>query len=90
MKLPILTAALVGTLVVAPWAQAVPTLEATYTFNNNLDAQESDVAALTATNPLGTNAFGSATVFGNTRTIYTFNSSAGNNAGLTCQPGRQV
>ncbi len=59
------------------------TLDAAYIFNNNLNAQEGGVSALTATNPLGTNAFSSDTVLGSTHPVYSFNSSSGNNAGLT-------
>jgi len=52
-------------------AQAqVPVPVATYTFNGNLNAQQGGVPALTATDPLGTNAFSTATVFGVTRPIY--------------------
>lgn len=57
-------------------ATASPLPAATYLFNNNLNAQESGVAALTATNPLGTSGFNSDTVFGQTRTVYSFNGNA--------------
>jgi len=59
----LIVAAAIGT------AQA-QTPVATYIFNNNLNAQQGGVPALTATDPLGTNAFSTATVFGATHTIY--------------------
>jgi len=45
-------------------------LEATYQFNNNLNADQAGVPALTPTDPLGSNGFMTDTVFGQTRTVY--------------------
>jgi hypothetical protein len=50
------------------------TLEATYTFNGNLNAQQGGAPALVATDPLGMNAFTTDTVFGNAnQPVYSFN-----------------
>jgi len=46
------------------------TLEATYEFNNNLNADQGGVPALTPTDPLSSNEFLTDTVFGQSRTIY--------------------
>jgi hypothetical protein len=59
------------------------TLVGAYVFNNNLNAQESGVPALTATNPLGTSTFATDTVFGGSRTVYAFNG----NSNITQQAG---
>jgi hypothetical protein len=58
-------------------------LSAAYIFNNTLNAVEGGVPALVAANPLGTNAYSTTTLYGATRSVYSFNSSPGNNAGLT-------
>lgn len=58
-------------ITLAPVAHA--SLVATYTFNNNLAAQQSGVAALTAVNPENTSQFTTANVFGDDRTVYNFN-----------------
>jgi len=57
---------------------------ATYQFNNTLSAQQGGVPALVATDPLGLNGFGTDTVFGNSRTVYSFN---GNNVPTNEQAG---
>jgi hypothetical protein len=49
---------------------AVPV--ATYTFDNTLSAVEAGAPALTPVDPLGLNSYTSATVFGNTQTVYRF------------------
>jgi hypothetical protein len=49
---------------------------ATYTFDNTLNAQQGGVAALTAVDPLGTSGFTTATVFGNSQTVWNFNGAA--------------
>lgn len=51
-------------------------LVATYSFSGNLDAQQSGVPALSATDPLGQNAFVNDTVDGNARTVFAFNGNA--------------
>src|ERR1700733_14775879 len=89
MRLSFLTAGLASMLVVTAGAQAA-TIQAAYIFNDNLNDQEGGVAALTATNQLGTNAFGTDTVFGSTHSVYAFNSSSGNNAGLTFNDGSSL
>ena len=48
-------------------------LVATYAFNNTLAAQQGGVAPLTAVDPEHTSGFTTATVFGNTQTVYNFN-----------------
>jgi hypothetical protein len=58
-------------------------LNATYLFNSTLAAQEGGVPALTATDPLASNAFESDTVFGQTRTVYHF-------VGNASPPGQQA
>ena len=52
------------------------TLNATYEFTNILDADQSGVPALTATNPLGQNTFLTETVFGQMDTVYRFDGNA--------------
>jgi hypothetical protein len=72
---------------------AAATLEATYTFGDNLNAEQSGVAALTPTDPLGQNAFTTDTVFGSSRTVYAFNGSASpatQQAGLTFNDGSNL
>ncbi len=61
------------------------TLAAAYTFSGNLNAQEGGVAALTAVDPLGNNGFVTDTVFGSSRTVYSFNGNTtpAQQAGLT-------
>lgn len=61
------------------------TLKATYLFGGNLNAQQGGAPALTATDPLGTNAFTTDTVFGQTRNVYAFNGNTtpAQQAGLT-------
>jgi len=51
-------------------------LVAAYTFNNTLAAVEPGVAALTAVNPLGTNGYQTADVFGTEQTTYHFDGAA--------------
>ena len=82
MRLSILVAGLAGGLLAVSAVQAA-TLQAAYIFNGNLNAQENGVAALTGVNPLGTNGFSTASLYGATRTTYVFNSDSTNNAGLT-------
>jgi hypothetical protein len=86
VRLSIWLTGLAGSLLMVSAADAA-TLQAAYIFNNNLNAQEGGVPALAATDPLATNAFSSDTVFGGTHSVYFFNSSAGNNAGLTFNNG---
>jgi hypothetical protein len=83
-------AAVVASVLVVTSATHAATLVAAYTFNGNLNAQQGGVPALAATNPLGTNAFGTATVLGSTESVYSFNSSSGNNAGLTFNDGSNL
>lgn len=58
-------------------------LVATYAFNDSLAAQENGVASLGALNPYGTNAFETATVFGQTRRVYHWDGDGTNQAGLS-------
>ncbi len=51
---------------------AAPIPVATYNFNNNLNAEEQGVGALTAIDPLGNNGFVTDTVMGINRTVYSF------------------
>jgi hypothetical protein len=55
---------------------------ATYLFNNNLSAEQPGVVALTPVDPLGLNQFEADTVLGNARTVYHWNGTAAQNAGL--------
>ena len=61
---------------------------ATYQFNNTLSADQSGVAALTAVDPLTQNAFTTATVFNQTRTVYTTSGATtpASQAGLLLDP----
>lgn len=68
-------------------AHALPVAVATWDFNGTLAANEGGVPALTAINPLGTNAFVTDTVFGVSRTVYQFN---GNNFPVNQQAGVSV
>ncbi len=67
-------------------AQAAVSVD-TYTFNNNLNALEAGAPALTAVDPNSVGTFGTATVFGNSHTVYNFNapinSAAANQNGLS-------
>jgi hypothetical protein len=49
---------------------------ATYLFADTFAAQQGGVAALTPVDPLSVSGFGNSIVFGNNRTVYTFNGSA--------------
>src|SRR5207245_2509816 len=67
-------------------ASAQANLAATYFFNDTLAAQQGGVPALTATDPLGANAFLTDTVYGQSRRVYAFNGNASppnQQAGLT-------
>ena len=59
--------------------------QGTFLFNNNLNAQEGGVNSMTATDPTAGNSFGTAFLYGATRTTYNTvgSSGAGNNAGLS-------
>lgn len=73
-------------LMFAGAASAQTTPAASYFFNNNLVAEQVGVPALTATDPLGTNAFVTQSVFGQSRTVYAFNGNGlpvNEQAGLT-------
>jgi hypothetical protein len=61
-------AAFIG-ISLAPAVNAA-TLEATYEFNHNLNADQAGVPALTPADPLGSNTFMSDTVFGQTHEVY--------------------
>jgi len=52
------------------------TAVATYDFNNNFIANEGGAPALSVTDPLGTSAFSTDTVFGSPRTVWNFNGAA--------------
>lgn len=59
-------------------------LVGTYTFQNSLNANQGGVAPLVAANPVGTNAFVTDTVLGQSRTVYEMVSAQpGQNAGLS-------
>lgn len=74
-----------GLLLFSAAAYAAPV--ATYTFNNNLSAQQGGVVSLSAVDPLGTSNFTTAVVFGNTRNVYHFN---GSNSPASNQGGLQL
>jgi len=65
---------LVAALALAPASQAGEV--ATYLFNDTFAAQQGGVAALTPVDPLSVSGFGNSIVFGNTRTVFTFNGNA--------------
>ena len=52
------------------------TVEATYLFNNSLNAQQGGAPALTATDPGGVAAYTTDTVYGQSRTVYSYGGSA--------------
>jgi len=66
---------------------AAQTPAATYPFNNTLAAQQGGVPALTQTDPLASNNFGSAVVFGSNRTVFNW---VGTNSPPTQQAGLSV
>ena len=75
---------LLGGLLGGPAAAQTPV--ATYQFADTLAADQPGVAALTAVDPQGMNSFSTATIFGQTRTVYNATSSdatPGDQAGLT-------
>ena len=74
-------------LLAASVTHAVPVAVATWEFGGTLAANEGGAPALTAINPLGTNAFVTDNVFGVNRTVYQFN---GNNDPVTQQAGVSV
>ena len=74
-------------LLAASVSHALPVAVATWEFNGTLAANEGGAPALTAINPLGTNAFVTDTVFGVNRTVYQFN---GNNFPVNQQAGVSV
>ena len=71
-------------LCAAGTASATPVSVATYEFNDTLAANEAGVVDLVAIDPLGSNGFETATVFGETRTVYRFD---GNKVPLVEQAG---
>ena len=68
-------------------ALALPTAVATWNFSGTLTASEAGAPALTAIDPLGTNAFVTDTVFGVSQTVYQFN---GNRTPVNEQAGLSV
>jgi hypothetical protein len=75
--------ALLATAAVRPAAAA--TLAATYLFDGSLAAQEAGAPALVSVDPLGLSRFTTATVFGQSRTVFDFQGNAsppGQQAGL--------
>ena len=69
------------------WAQAIPA--ATYLFDDNLNAEEPGVPALTEFDPLSSNGFETATVFGDSRRVYHLDGNPSPNseqAGLELDP----
>jgi hypothetical protein len=62
---------------------AAPTPVASYGFNNTLASSVGGAPALVEVNPLGTSGFAADVVFGNAQTVYTFNGTPSQNAGLT-------
>lgn len=74
------TAAVVSTL---SWSVQAATLQATYLFDGDLLAEEAGAPALLAIDPLNVDAFDSAEVFGELRTVYRFDGTASQQGGLS-------
>jgi PEP-CTERM motif len=71
-----LVLALVVSILAPSAARADLVAAATYEFQNTLAADQSGVASLTAVDPLGTSAFVTNTLYGQTRQVYAFNGSS--------------
>lgn len=82
LKRRLITLTFCASVALAPAVSAAPI--ASYLFDGNLNAVEAGVSALTAIDPLASNQFESATVNGETRTVYRFD---GNQSPLTQQAG---
>lgn len=65
------------------WSAQAATLQATYLFDGSLLAEESGAPALVAIDPLDRDAFETAIVFGNTRTVYRFDGTVSQQGGLS-------
>lgn len=74
------TAAIASTL---SWSAQAATLEATYLFDGSLLAEQSGAPALTAIDPLNLGQFTTANVFGQMRTVYSFNGTPMAQGGLS-------
>jgi hypothetical protein len=69
MKMKVLAAVAAATLALAAGAAQAATLKASYLFNNNLSSSVGGAPDLVLTDPTGTSAFQTDTVFGESRTV---------------------
>ncbi|HEX3800936.1 MAG TPA: PEP-CTERM sorting domain-containing protein [Verrucomicrobiae bacterium] len=81
----VLSVASIGFALTASLAANAQTLVGDYEFNNTLSSSVSGAPDLIATDPLGQNNFGTATVLGSTHSVYNFvgNTTPSQQAGLT-------